>query len=125
MKLRELESATKTKLKALEATSRDSAHKLQKLEKQIGRLDAMDKKMEAVKEDLKSIASQLEDSVESQHSISDGLIALQHNSKKQLEDMGSHLLTTAENVNELTSAMSDIKSEFAKLSQFKQDLDTR
>jgi hypothetical protein len=64
-RLRELEFATKTKLKALEVMSRDSADKLQQLEKQIGRLDAMNKTMETVKEDLKSVARQLDGSVES------------------------------------------------------------
>ena len=96
MRLRELESVAKTNLKALEVTSRTSVNKLLQLEKQIGRLNAIDKKMESVKEDLKLAARQLDDSVESQHGISDGLIALQHNSKTQLKAMGSHLLTTAE-----------------------------
>ena len=92
---------------------------------QIVRLDEMDQKMETVKDDLKLVSRQLEDSVESQHGISYGLIALQHNSKKQFEDIGVHLLTTAENVSELTSAMSDIKAEFVKLSQFMRDSATR
>ena len=43
----------------------------------------------------------------------------------QFEAMGSHQLTTAENVNALTSAMSAIKVEFSKLSQFMRDLATR
>ncbi|KAI2492121.1 hypothetical protein MHU86_22425 [Fragilaria crotonensis] len=124
-RLRELENVTKTKLKVLEETSRDSANKLQSLEKQLGRLDNMDKQMETVQEDLKSVARKLEESMESQHGISDGLLSFQKHSQKQFEDMGSHLVTAVENVNTLTGAMSDIKIEFAKMSQFMQDLASR
>lgn len=113
-RLRELENVTKTKLKVLEQTSRTSADKLQSLEEQLGRLDNMDRKMETVQEELKSVARKLEESMDSQHGISDGLLSLQKHSQKQFEDMGSHLVTAVENVNTLTSAMSDIKWNLQK-----------
>jgi hypothetical protein len=67
------------------------------------------------------VARKLEESMDSQHGISDGLLSLQQHSQKQFEEMGSHLVTAVENVNTLTSAMSDIKMEFAKMIKYNGD----
>jgi hypothetical protein len=55
-------------------------------------------------DDLKLVGQQLEDLMESQREILIGMIALQHNSKRQFEELGAHFITTVENVSTLTSA---------------------
>jgi hypothetical protein len=124
-RMQELEMVTKNKLQALAATSRESAERLKKLENQFSRLDQMDKTMAAVQDQIHSVTRQLEESATSQRGISYNLKVFQEKPQKQVDEIGSHLLTAVENVNTLTGAMSEIKLEFTKLSQLMQDMADR
>ncbi len=61
------------------------------------------------------MVKQLAESVDTQGKISGSLSAIQVNTATQFEQIGEHLVASGENVSILTSSMTDIRAELARL----------
>ena len=124
-KLDAIEQATKEKFKTLQESNRKSTQKLQQLEKQLQRFDDVDRKLGTMETDIQSVARQLDSTVESQQNIVESIHAIKESTTTQYNRLSSHLITSGENVNHLTDAVTAIKNEMARLSHIMQDLATR
>ena len=71
--------------------------------------------MEAVKTDLKTVVTHLDQSVATQGDISTSLTAIQANTADQFARMGSHILANGVTVKALTDSLSDIRAELTRL----------
>ncbi|KAI2490362.1 hypothetical protein MHU86_24202 [Fragilaria crotonensis] len=115
-KLRELETSTKKKLDSLHVAGRAASKQLESLEDKFNAFATdTSTKIEAVQSELKTVVQQLEASVDTQQHISGSLSAIQTHTATQFEQMGDHLLTTGENVSSLTTSMTEIRAELARL----------
>ena len=75
--------------------------------------------------EIKSVARQLDSSVESQQTIVESIISIKETTAVQFNRISSHLVTAGENVNHLTDAVADIRNEMTRLSVIMQELATR
>ena len=124
-KLAEIESATKSKLQTLAETSRQSAARLQELEQHFQRFDAMDRKLGDMENTIKSVATQLDESVEAQQESVDSIQSLRNTSASQFNRVSDHLVTSGQNVNQLTDTVAEIRNEMSRVSSLLQELATQ
>ncbi|KAI2505038.1 hypothetical protein MHU86_9394 [Fragilaria crotonensis] len=116
-KLKELEVATKKKkLESLQVAGRAASKQLESLEDKFQTFATdTSKKIEEVQSELQQVVKQLAESVDTQGKISGSLSAIQVNTATQFEQIGEHLVASGENVSLLTSSMTDIREELARL----------
>ena len=110
-RLNELRSETRSKLQKLEASGNETTTRLKSLEKQFTKFDELDHKVAAVKEDLRALSKQLEESVDTQQELSRSLTKMQTNSNTQFDNLGSHVIDVVENMNTLSDAVTGMRAE--------------
>ena len=124
-KLHEIESATKSKLSRLENSSKQSVEKLQQLETQMQKFSDLDRKVSSMERDLTSMSVKLDDSVTTQQELVENLKELKKASTSQFNSVSDHLVTSGENVNQLTDAMAAMRNEMGRLSTIIQGIASR
>jgi hypothetical protein len=115
-KLRDLETATRKKLETLQIAGRTASKQLESLEDKFNAFSATTTtQMEKVQEDLTQVAKQLDDSVTTQLEISGSLGAMQRHNNTQFEQLGEHLVANSENVDSLTTSVTEIRTELDRI----------
>ena len=126
-KMRELETKTKNKLKALEVTSKNSANQLSSLETKFNLFTIeTSAKISKVGAEVKEVAKSLSASVDTQTEMSNMLTTIQANNVVQFRQVENYLLQNSENVDSLTDSITDIRKAMAKIFKLmKKDLGFR
>ena len=123
--LRLLEQRTQQQLASMRTQSNDTTTRLQNLEIQFTKFDTLESTLNIVKADMASLAGHVEQSMETQQSITTNLQVIQTNSMQQFSRLDDHLITTATNVTDLSSVVKDMQKEFVRMSTLMQDLTNR
>ena len=125
--MRELETKTKNKLKALEVTSKNSANQLSSLETKFNLFTIeTSAKISKVGAEVKEVAKSLSASVDTQTEMSNMLTTIQANNVVQFRQVENYLLQNSENVDSLTDSITDIRKAMAKIFKLmKKDLGFR
>jgi hypothetical protein len=101
----------------LEDSSTETTNRLRSLEKQFTKFDDLDTKvLAAVKEDLKALSKQLEESVDTQQTMSTSLMKIQSNSQKQFDDLGGYVIDAVEQVSTLSDTVTRMRDDIQQFS---------
>ena len=123
--LRLLEQRTQQQLASMRTQSHDTTTRLKHLELQFTKFDTLASTLNTVQVDMALLTGHVEQSMDTQQSITTNLQAIQTNSIQRFSRLDDHLLTTATNVTDLSSVVKDMQKEFIRMSTMMQDLTNR
>ena len=117
-RFREIDAIIKRQQKNLEAHAKQSADRLSTIERQLHRFDALDKKIDAVAEQVKTasgIQTEMTESVRNQ--IKQQSMEMNTKQSAYQEHCDGQIATLGENVIQAMNGIMQVRSELAKLSK--------
>jgi hypothetical protein len=113
-----LESMLKSQQKAMDAAGRKTSDRLSTLERQFGRLDELDTKMEAVSMNVEKAIKQMEQTGDAQQQLSEEITKMKHETAFQFAELKGSVITSMETQQKTSETMLDMREQLDKLSGF-------